>query len=103
MPKMGVLKLGNTFVKIPFSNQKVHLDGSIFNECKFKNCELIYSGGIPPSMVGCEVENSRFGFEGAASNTLAFLHAMNNGGFRSVIHSTIVALTSPEPMPGQSQ
>ena len=65
------------------------LDGHTFKNTQFKNCKLVYAGGLPPSFEGCEFIDSQFVFDGAAGNTLMFLQAMASpkSGVQQVIRA----------------
>jgi hypothetical protein len=97
MPNFGQIIM-REFIGKTFENADVGIDGNSFTQCVFKNCRLIYSGGDQANISNCDVVDSPIVFTGAALNTLHFLHGMNSGGFRGQIHSTIVKLSSPEPL-----
>lgn len=63
-----------------FTGQTLKLDGGEFVNCRLDDCDLIYTGGLPPSIVDCEIRNCRVTFEGAALNTLALLKGMASPG-----------------------
>lgn len=60
------------------------IDNTEFEDCTFKKCVLKYSGSGPVSFNGCEFIDTKWGFEGAAQNTIEFLraayHGMGEGG-----------------------
>ncbi|WP_293906398.1 hypothetical protein [Phenylobacterium sp.] len=58
----------------------VLLDGGSFVRCRFRKAVLIYAGGEPPRMEGCEFDGAQFQFDGAAARTLALLKAMAGAG-----------------------
>ena len=62
-----------------YTNTKVLLDGKIFENCTFKDCTLEYSGTGTVELTGCNFENSKWVFTGAAGNTLNFLHGLYHG------------------------
>lgn len=72
-----------------FTNADIELDDAEFFNCKFQDCNLIYSGGAPPSIVGCSFDHIRVTFNGAAGNTLALMANLYSGGFRTIIEDTI--------------
>lgn len=73
------------------------IDGMKFINCVFNNCTLEYSGGKPPSFIGCRLKGSNFAFIENADNTLAFLAAMYHGGFRPVVDATFDAIRRQPP------
>lgn len=75
-----------------FTNIRVPLDNSFFQECEFEGCTLEYAGSGPVSMVGCKFSNVRWEFVGSAANTLAFLHGLFHGlgdGGRKLVDAII--------------
>ena len=79
-----------------FQGGRVALDGNNFKGCTFANCELVYSGGIPPALSGCHFTNFNMRFEGAAGNTVGFLKAMAapSSGLQRVIRDTFRPLSA---------
>lgn len=67
---------GNTVLQM----ESVILDGGYFYKKSFVFCNLIYSGGVPPTLVECDFLNSKFSFDGPARNTLDLLAAFAQGG-----------------------
>ena len=63
-----------------FKGQALRLDGTEFHGCTLDDCDLVYAGGLPPSIVDCTVRNCRFTFEGPALNTLILLKGMASPG-----------------------
>lgn len=62
-----------------FEGGHVDVDGNYYRECIFRNTEIRYSGGPPPSFVSCEFDACTLGISGAATNTIAYLHAIYHG------------------------
>lgn len=54
-----------------YNNQKVLLDGQVWEKCIFRNCVLIVSRGNF-GLRGCEFHNCDFDFTGEALNILAW-------------------------------
>ena len=75
-----------------FTGERVTLDGNSFEGCGFTNCELVYSGGALPRLSNCRLNNSRFTFVGAASNTINLMAAMHKGGFKEIIEETVITI-----------
>jgi hypothetical protein len=76
-----------------FKGGTVSLDGNRFKNCKFIDCVVTYGGGEPPTLEGCDFTGStRFQFDDAAKNVLAFMAAMYHGGLRPVIDNTFDAI-----------
>ena len=58
-----------------FSHVTVSLDGTIFKNCLFDSCDILYSGGLFDA-VECEWRDNRFLFRDAAWRTGAFFAEM---------------------------
>jgi hypothetical protein len=73
-----------------FRNSNVSLDGQMFKDCTFEGCTLVYSGGPPPSLSGCNLGDSKIKFTDAAERTLAFLKEMARpgSGLQKIIFDT---------------
>lgn len=50
-----------------FIDEGVELDGTLFTECEFLRCNLLYTGTAAMDMVQCQVTECRFLFYGVAS------------------------------------
>ncbi|CAN5261826.1 hypothetical protein BH10PSE7_BH10PSE7_37880 [soil metagenome] len=83
------------FKKKIFGKENVVLDENEFDECKFDGTKLIYRGGTPPNLKGCDFANSIFFFDGPASNTVAFLKGMSGprSGLQKVVRQTFPAFS----------
>jgi hypothetical protein len=81
-----------------FRKQKVRLDDGEFVDCRFENCAFEYTGGVPPTMVGCKFDQFRPTFSGAASNTVNFMRAIYHGfgsDGRTLIEKTFEMIQQP--------
>jgi len=58
-----------------FTGEKVKLDGTRFENCIFKNCDILYSGG-PAETSSCYFENVRWIFEGAAGTIVTVMQGL---------------------------
>jgi hypothetical protein len=56
------------------------LDGNEYLSCDFRNCTLIYRGGLLPKINQCNFTGCNWKFEDAAERTLVFLTAIYHGG-----------------------
>ena len=65
----------------------VALDGNIFRNIEFKDAQLVYYGGVPPTFDNCRFNQASFTFREHAANTLIFLRAMmpESTGMRSIV------------------
>lgn len=62
------------------TGETLKLDGAEFISCRLDDCDLVFAGGVPPSIVDCAIRNCRVTFEGPALNTLALLKGMASPG-----------------------
>jgi hypothetical protein len=60
-------------------NELIMLDYAEFVDTEFFQCRLVYKGGRPPSMKGCDFIECEFIFEDAAENTLQFISSIARG------------------------
>jgi hypothetical protein len=79
-----------------FSGVTIDVDDRKYLNCNFINCTLRYSGGIPPTFIGCTLDETGFSFSGAAGNTIELLRAMYHGGFKIVANAAIQHIQTPK-------
>ncbi len=76
-----LVRTPSTFRGQTFTGATVVLDNSDFEDCTFRNCELLYRATPGPiRMVGCGLHDCSWRFEGAALATLQFLSAIYSMG-----------------------
>ncbi|WP_439134203.1 hypothetical protein [Pseudomaricurvus sp.] len=63
-----------------FDGERVVLHGNFFNDCTFKNCELVYDGDPSPTFYNNQFIDSVFVFTGPALRTLYFLGNIYRAG-----------------------
>lgn len=83
-----------------FTNEHVHLDGNNFTNCYFENCNLIYSGGELPDLVGNQLVQTTISFGGSATRTVQFMRAIYHGfgeTGRTLIDNTFEQIMRSEP------
>lgn len=78
------------YINTTFSSSRVVLDGNEFVGCIFDKAELVYSGGKPPRISGCQFNEFKMAFDGPAANTVQFMKAMGApvSGMRKVVADT---------------
>lgn len=54
----------------------VQLDGHLYENCTFRDCDIIYKGSGNVNLIGCKFYDCRWKLDGAAANTLKFLRTM---------------------------
>ena len=76
-----------------FSHETVKLDGEAFSSCEFTGCRMVYAGGETPQFDSCRFQDCEWKFEGAASQTLAYLRVMWTVGAKEAVQTTIKDIT----------
>jgi hypothetical protein len=76
-----------------FTHETVNLDGMTFEDCEFRKCRLIYSGGEAPIFEGCKFDGCDWRLDGPAADTLACLRAMWSAGAKPVVQGLIKDIT----------
>ncbi|PTW60067.1 hypothetical protein C8N35_10567 [Breoghania corrubedonensis] len=82
-----------------FISETIVIDGYSLENCRFRDCRLVYRGGEPPKIRGCRFDACRWEFDGAAARTLQFLAALHQGGFESVVEGTFASIREMTPAP----
>jgi hypothetical protein len=78
-----------------FSETTVYIDGNIYEQCSFVNCEIVYSGGDLPRISHCHFQKgSRITLGGCAERTLRLLQAMADpdSGMQHLVRNTFSGL-----------
>lgn len=78
--------------------ETIVIDGKAFRNTVFESCIFIYRGGERTSFEGCVFQAPEFRFEGAASNTLAFMRALYHGGAAQLIEYTFDDIRDNKPV-----
>jgi hypothetical protein len=55
-----------------FKNQRVNVEGTGFQNCRFTNCHIIYTGGTLPVFASCIFDRCQWVFDGPAENTIQY-------------------------------
>lgn len=81
----------------PVLTGRVIVDDQLFESCTFRDAQLVFTGGTPPVLINCRMENAQLAFEGAAHNTLKHLRAMAAGSpdFRDALAALLPELSAP--------
>jgi len=83
------------FKEKSFENETLNVDGNNYENCKFKGCTMIYSGGSDTHVNGCSFDDCKWQFDGAAANTMGFLrafyHGMGEGG-KQMVEATFTSI-----------
>jgi hypothetical protein len=78
---------------LQYTHENVNLDGERFEDCEFRQCRLIYSGGEAPVFERCKFDACDWRFEGPAARTLAHLKAIWGAGAKPFVQSLIKEIT----------
>jgi hypothetical protein len=78
-----------------FADQEVRLDGREFVGCNFRNCKLIYGGGLPFLLGGNEISDCNFEFVGPALNTINTLRMLQHSGMDPVVEVVMETIRAP--------
>jgi hypothetical protein len=69
-----------TFRDEIFTGERIDLHGKAFQNCTFKECELVFDGDRPPTMSDNHYEDSVFVLTDAAARTLYLLSNIYHAG-----------------------
>jgi hypothetical protein len=80
-----------------FSKQTIILDGNSFEACEFKGCTLVYNGISEVKLLGSQLEDCQWSFDGPAARTLQFMQALYQagGGGRELMAETFRRFGNP--------
>jgi hypothetical protein len=76
-------------------NEAVAIDSTEFVDCRFQDCELIYSGGLPFIFENTSVDGCELVFVGRAENTLHTLAAMHRFGMHLFVEQMFERIRNP--------
>jgi hypothetical protein len=77
-----------------YNHETVVLDGEHFSSCEFRDCRLVYAGGVPPVFEDCRIDDCEWKFEEAAGRTLAYLKVVWLAGAKAPVQSAIKEITA---------
>jgi hypothetical protein len=78
-----------------YTKEAVVLDGKTFVNCRFLNCELIYSGGRPFTFENSTADECTLSFVGRAENTVQTLAMMHRFGMQQFVEDMFEFIRSP--------
>jgi hypothetical protein len=76
-----------------YNHETVVLDGESFEDCEFRECRLVYSGGEPPHFRACRFDDCDWRFDDAAARTLAHLKLVWGAGGKAPVQALIKEIT----------
>jgi hypothetical protein len=76
-----------------YNHETVPLDGESFEDCEFRECRLVYSGGEPPHFRDCRFDDCEWKFDAAAARTLAHLKLVWASGGKAPVQALIKEIT----------
>ena len=62
------------------TKETVHFDDGDYENCIFEECQMVYSGGTPPRLVGCAFNDCGWTFYDAAARTIRLMGALYSAG-----------------------
>ena len=88
-----------------FANETVVLDGNVYRNCTFTNCEIVFRATASVSLHGISFNDCRWTFEGPAGLTVNFMTALYQAGVTDLIDQTFANIRrgshrSPDAPPG---
>ncbi len=84
-------------VGMSFQGQRIDIDATHFERCTFKFCTLVFSGGLLPDFVGCEMEDCNFMLDGPAKQTVHFCGMLGKMNLPHVVEAIIADMKKPLP------
>ena len=82
-----------------FAGETIPLDGQEYESCTFRDCNLTFSGGLPPMFYDCVFLNSPVELVEAALNTVGFLVAMWTIGHEAFVNNIFNAIRASKQFP----
>ena len=83
-----------------FENEDVVIDFTMYEQCRFKNCKIIYYGHGAVQMTSCDFLDCRYELTGPAAAAIQYLRALyhgNNIGGKELVEATFQAIRQPNP------
>lgn len=81
-------------------DQTIFLDGKSLYDTEFNRCIFVFSGMIPFTMVGCDMNQCNWSFTGPAAATLEFLGVLYKmgGAGRELVENTFQNIREGAPL-----
>ena len=76
-----------------YNHETVVLDGESFEDCEFRQCRLVYSGGETPHFRNCRFDDCEWKFDDAAARPLAHLKLVWGAGGKAPVQAMIKEIT----------
>lgn len=64
---------------VRFEDSEIHLDGNRFANCTFVRCKLVFSATEMTALENCQLQDTDFALDGAATTTIEFLRGIYHG------------------------
>ena len=81
-------------------NSIIRLDYSVLKDTTYEGCTLVYEGGRPPTMTGCDFVKCEFVLEGPARNTQEYLSSLARGLDAKLVVVDMLGISGWEPKVG---
>lgn len=62
-----------------FTEETVKVDDNEYQNCRFTECRIVYTGTGIPKFANCVFERCQWVFDGAAENTIQYFASLYNG------------------------
>lgn len=88
----------NRIVGYQFENEDVIIDFTVYENCYFNKCRIIYYGHGPFQMIGDRFDDCSYELAGPAANAINYLRSMyhgNNEGGRALVENTFQMIRQP--------
>jgi hypothetical protein len=85
------------FTTTEFVGRRLEIDGNVYEQCKFRACDLVFSGKGLIRFVDCTFKDCRLHFEGPVGLTLSVMRAFHQAGFADVIERTFENIRRSRP------
>jgi hypothetical protein len=67
------------YENLHFTDETVEVDGNEYQNCRFTESRIVYSGGAVPRFANCVFDRCQWVFDEAAENTIQYFALLYNG------------------------
>ena len=67
------------YVNKHFTDETVRIDVDEFENCRFTECRIVFTGAGPAKFANCIFDQCQWVFDGPAENTIQYFAALYNG------------------------
>jgi len=84
-------------IEMSFQDRRINIDATHFERCTFKFCTLVFSGGLLPNFIDCEMADCNFILDGPARDTVLFCRMLGKMNLPHVVEAIIADMKKPLP------